>query len=204
MLFTKKKLLIFDYDGTIADTASIHARAFDLTLRTKGLLYNYSDIAGLRTEDALRKIFHSNNLYLENEIKPISIIKKKFALDIMQQELKLIPGFESFINLASQNYLLSVVSSGSRASVYLGLEKFNLINTFHNIICSDDIKLSKPSPEGFLTSLESFSGVTKQDSIIFEDSNVGFEAAANAGIDFIDINNYGWLKLEQMLRGNHE
>ena len=52
-IFNNKKLLIFDYDGTIADTETLHDEAFKCILTDYRLKFVYSDIAGLSTEDAL-------------------------------------------------------------------------------------------------------------------------------------------------------
>lgn len=200
MLFKNKKLLIFDYDGTIANTATIHKEAFRRALCNPNLKYNYEDLAGLKTEEAIKKIFEINQLKLSDSIPNLTAQKRKIALKIMSTKLKLMPGFDSFIQFAKQYFILSVVSSGSRESVNFGLKKFNLHSLFVNIITSADVKFAKPSPDGFLHSLESIEGIKKEEALIFEDADSGIEAARLAKIDVVDVRNIGWRKLEKILR----
>ena len=51
--FRDKKLLIFDYDGTIADTNFLHEMAFREVLNFKELTFNYEQIAGIKTVEAI-------------------------------------------------------------------------------------------------------------------------------------------------------
>lgn len=204
MLFKNKKLLIFDYDGTIADTSTIHKEAFKRALSNLNLKYNYKDLAGLKTEDAIKKIFETNQLKLPDSIPNLTARKRKISLKIMTTKLKLMPSFDSFIHLAKQYFILSVVSSGSRESINFGLKKFKLHSLFENIITSADVKFAKPSPDGFLHSLELTEGIKKEEALIFEDSDSGIEAARLAGIDVVDVRNVGWRKLEKILRATIE
>ena len=50
-----KRLLIFDFDGTVADTTPLHAAAFGQVLAPLGITVNYSSIAGLKTLDAMQQ-----------------------------------------------------------------------------------------------------------------------------------------------------
>lgn len=53
-----KRLLIFDFDGTVADTTHLHAAAFSEVLATLGIEVDYPSIAGLKTLDAMRQCLH--------------------------------------------------------------------------------------------------------------------------------------------------
>ena len=69
MIFDEKKLLIFDYDGTIADTNSIHSQAFLKVLEGMQVNFDYLELAGLSTEDAFKNILQKNNIhYKESDI----------------------------------------------------------------------------------------------------------------------------------------
>ena len=54
-LLQGKRLLIFDFDGTVADTSPLHAAAFAQVLAPLGIAVDYPAIAGLKTLDAMRK-----------------------------------------------------------------------------------------------------------------------------------------------------
>jgi HAD superfamily hydrolase (TIGR01509 family) len=204
MTFLQKKLFIFDYDGTIADTASIHNQAFDKVLAGKNLVYNYKEIAGLSTENALRYILKKNQQNNFENISSLSEKKRQAALTLAENELNLLPGFLSFFNYAKHHYSAGIVSSGSKNSVYSGLSKFKILENFEHIICNEHVKNSKPNPEGFLLCIKQFKSFTKSEVLVFEDSLSGFQAAESAGLDFVDINKFGWPELEKILRLHNE
>jgi beta-phosphoglucomutase len=52
-LLAGKTTLIFDFDGTIAETIPLHARAFEETLAPLGVTADYPSIAGLKTQEAI-------------------------------------------------------------------------------------------------------------------------------------------------------
>ena len=58
-----KKLLIFDYDGTIADTFELHKKAFDLTL---GIDLDYENYMGMNTKETIIKIIKDKNLKIND------------------------------------------------------------------------------------------------------------------------------------------
>ena len=72
-----------------------------------------------------------------------------------------------------------------------------LVNTYP-IISIEDVKLSKPSSEGFKLALKTTSFAAEQ-AVIFEDSSAGFQAAKNAEIDYIDVNLINWHELYQKI-----
>ena len=88
--------------------------------------------------------------------------------------------------MGKPKFNLFVASSGSKKNVYKGLKILGLLNYFQNIFCSEDVNLTKPSPEIFLKVL-SINQMKVEDALIFEDSEKGIEAAINANINYIDI-----------------
>ena len=75
-LLKNKKLLIFDFDGTIANTSIFHEQAFQEVLLDYNINFFYRDIAGLSSADAFQKIFHENNI----------LISKKAVSDLVRQK----------------------------------------------------------------------------------------------------------------------
>ena len=80
-----------------------------------------------------------------------------------------------------------------------GLRLNGLTNLFDPIISREDVKISKPSPEGFNIALKHFPDIDRKDALIFEDSIHGIEAARHANIDFVNIKKYDWLYLYKQL-----
>tara|TARA_A100001011_G_scaffold373748_1_gene433542 strand:- start:141 stop:746 length:606 start_codon:yes stop_codon:yes gene_type:complete len=190
-----KKLFIFDYDGTIADTNFLHEISFRQVLDFKKLKFNYEKIAGMKTVDAINLLLQENNINLsKDKIKSLVNNKQKIFSNKIEKELKPIAGVVDFINCAKKKYHLCVASSGSKINVYKGLKILGLINEFKYIFCAEDVKMAKPSPEIFLKILSRMN-LKIEDAIIFEDSDKGIESAINARIDFVDIRNNNFKEL---------
>ncbi len=191
-LLKGKALLIFDFDGTIADTSPLHAEAFSRTLRPLGLEPDYESIAGLKTSDALRKCWGANaDGPSDQEIDCLVRTKQSIVRDLITEKLIELPGVSRFLRLARPQFQLAIASSGSKGTVGLALEKLGLENMFSAVLCAEDVVNAKPSPEIFLKALGQFSR-RREEAIIFEDSESGLTAAKLAGIASHDIRTSGW------------
>jgi len=185
-----KKLLIFDFDGTIADTSPFHELAFKETLQPLKVKVDYQLIAGQKTIDAMKLC--CKNLALD-DLQYIDLTKtkqQKFKEKI-SKTIKPLPGVHEFIEWAQSSYYLALASSGSRSNIIFCLEKLGYINFFNYILCGDDVKNGKPDPEIFLKVLKKFN-YQPEDALIFEDSHAGFVASVNAGIEYFDANSNLW------------
>lgn len=188
-----KKLLIFDFDGTIADTSPFHESAFIETLKPLKVKVNYELIAGKKTIDAMK--FCCKKLKLDDmQYIDLTKTKQKKFKEKIAHSIKPLPGVNKFLEWANRSYDLALASSGSRSNILFCLEKMGYLNIFQYILCGDDVKNGKPDPEIFLKVLRKFHYQPK-DALIFEDSKVGFEASANAGIEYFDANNNLWTSL---------
>jgi len=187
-----KQLLIFDFDGTVADSSPLHARAFHKVLRPYGVTVNYPSIAGLRTLDALRCLLGEVALNLSAaELNLLVTSKQQTVRAMIASELVPLAGVDVFLRWARSRFMLAMASSGSRETVELGLERLGYGGWFTPLLCSEDVRLPKPNPEIFLCVLE-HAKVPAADAIIFEDSEAGLAAAQSAGIDSYDIRIGGW------------
>jgi len=187
-IIKNKKLLIFDFDGTLADTTPLHANAFEQVLNPFKINFDYRLIAGMKTSDALRKCFVLAGIQnLSSDlISELADKKQRIVRNLISLELQPLPGINQLLDAVSGKYRLALVSSGSRLTVSLALAKLQLEDLFKISIFAEDVVYAKPSPEGFLKALE-LSGAQRGESLIFEDSEVGFEAAKKAQIDYVDI-----------------
>ena len=186
--FPGKQLFIFDFDGTIADTSSLHAQAFAEVLAPFNISVDYNAISGLRTSDAILRLFDISFSCRPSQVllKRLTENKQTCVRQLISLHLKPLPGASEFLHWSSTNFHTCLVTSGSRATVSLALSKLNLTFLFHHMIFSEDVVSSKPSPEGFISALKHFN-VHPSQALIFEDSEAGFQAARQASIDYIDV-----------------
>ena len=192
-LLQSKPLLIFDFDGTIADTTPLHAAAFDRVLSPLGLRVDYSSIAGMKTVDAIKLCLLANGLTLDKEALMALVIEKQTIVrQMIAQQLLPLPGVDQFLRLACKYHRLSMATSGSRGTVELALKKLGYMQWFDPLVCADDVDRAKPFPDIFLKVL-SLTGFQPDEAIVFEDSDAGISAAKSAGIASFDVRGFSWI-----------
>ena len=202
MNFSEKNLLIFDYDGTIADTSKLHAKAYSYIFELKIKNFLYEKIAGLKTIDGIKYYFEKNDIkFKESDLEKLASKKQEIFRNLIEIELKPIPGVIDFLMWAKDKYNLTIASSGSKKSVLKGLKILGIQKFFDLIICSEDVKISKPDPEIF-NKVISMSKINKKNALIFEDSDNGILAAYNADIDCIDIRKKSFFDLLNLFKEN--
>lgn len=191
-MLQSKRLLIFDFDGTVADTTPLHAAAFSRVLAPLGVTVDYSRIAGLKTLDAMRQCLDEVGRTLDGAaLAKLVTAKQQCVRQMIGQELQPLPGVDAFLRWARPRYKLAMVTSGSRGTVSLALVKLGYTGWFDPLICADDVEKAKPAPEGFLMALQ-LAGVSAGDALVYEDSEVGFQAAVQAGLCYVDVRRVAW------------
>lgn len=191
-LLQGKRLLIFDFDGTVADTSPLHALAFEQVLSPLGIVTHYPAIAGMKTEDAVAHSAQSCGITLpHNEVMALVKSKQTIVRAMISLHLEPLSGVNSFLKWAHQNYRLSMATSGSRCTVNLALEKLGYLNWFSPLVCADDVERAKPYPDVFLKVLQQTQS-DPSDALVFEDSEAGFLSAASAGIQYVDVREVDW------------
>lgn len=186
-LFDGKRLLIFDFDGTLADTSPLHEAAFNAVLAPWGIKCDYPAIAGRRTRDALAACFAATTTSVtEAELHELTLSKQTKVRKLIQEALQPLPGVDQFLRWARPRYQLALYSSGSRGTVTLAVEKLGYADWFEPMLCAEDVANAKPHPEGFLSAL-AIASVSADEALVFEDSDAGIEAARRAGLVSLDV-----------------
>jgi HAD superfamily hydrolase (TIGR01509 family) len=81
---------------------------------------------------------------------------------------------------------MGVVSGSTRESVTKSLELLGLMDRFDTLVCAGDYARSKPDPDPFLTAAARLK-VAPADCLVFEDTDMGVQAATAAGMASIKI-----------------
>lgn len=199
MLFLKKKCLIFDFDGTIADSFILHEQAFQEALVKHNLLFNYADYLGRSTQEAIREIFIENDLQIEDDLlKILTAEKRRIANALYNSSLRFIDGAEEFIRKAYETgFELSIASSGSMQNVTTGIKVLGISPYFKSVVTADDVILSKPNPEIFETALRQLKHEPSA-ALVLEDAVSGLRAANAAGIDVVCVDKSIQCDFEQL------
>jgi sugar-phosphatase len=198
-LLKRKKTLIFDFDGTIADSSSLHKQAFETVLEPLGILVNYSEIAGMKTFDAILMLVNQSGKSYESDFIKFLVEAKQVAVrQLIRTELQAFPGACRFLEWVRRDHHCAMATSGSRETIELSLEKLGYSGWFNPLVCADDVSRAKPAPDIFLKVLASV-GSEPRDALIFEDSKSGLEAATRAGIDAVTIDRKSWLEYVKLV-----
>jgi len=80
----------------------------------------------------------------------------------------------------------AVVSGSTRDSVTSSLEVLGLLDKFETLVCAGDYERSKPDPEPFLIAAKRL-GVSPEDCLVFEDTEMGIQAATAAGMASVKV-----------------
>lgn len=182
-----RRLLIFDFDGTVADTSPLHAAAFAQVLAPLGIAVDYPSIAGKKTLDAMHQCFAQAGRTLpQKAVIELAAAKQQCVRQMIEQELQPLPGVDSFLRWAKPRFRLAMYTSGSRTTVNLALDKLGYAGWFDPLVCADDVRYAKPNSEGFLTVLK-ITGEAANQALVFEDSDAGLAATGAAGLPCFDM-----------------
>ncbi len=173
----KNKLAIFDLDGTLFNTDDVNFASYQSALLEYGYNVDYKyfckECNGLSYKKFLPKIIDDNNL-----LEPIHKLKKElYSKNI--EKAKINNHLFNIIELIKNEYYLAIVTTASKKNCLEILEYFNKRDIFDLIISYEDVINVKPDPEGFKKAMKYFD-ISPKETIIFEDSEVGLEAAKNS------------------------
>lgn len=183
------KGLIFDLDGTLADTMPVHYKACQDVCVPRGFdfpLNFFFDMAGIPTIPCFAELV--SKYHLDADAEELAKLKEERFLELID----LIKPIYPVADIVLQNKGLmpmSIGTGGERVSVDKTLRAINFIDTFPIRVCSEDVKKHKPDPETFLKCAHMMK-VHPKDCQVFEDGELGLTAAREAGMIATDVRPY--------------
>ncbi|MGA9569438.1 MAG: HAD family phosphatase [Candidatus Acidiferrales bacterium] len=178
--------LLFDCDGTLADTAELHHYA--IAAATKNFGHDmpkewYLDRVGLSLDQLLQEFKKLRGVQLYR--KDLSPLEE----DIFCRNTSMIREIASVASIVRNNagkIPMAVVSSSTRRMVIATLEALQLTPYFSAVITVEDIENPKPAPDGFLKAARRL-GIDPSRCLVFEDSQHGLDAARSANMAAQDV-----------------
>ncbi|MCK1998378.1 HAD family hydrolase [Psychrobacillus psychrodurans] len=184
------KGVIFDFDGLIVDTETTWYEAFkEVFYESHQInidLLGYSQCIGTGN-DVLYNYFRE----LAGETVNCEMLEKHAAIryETMMKAPILREGVKDYLDEAKQNNLkIALASSSSKSWVHKYLTQLNIMEYFEVINTQDDVSNIKPDPELYLKTLIDL-GLSREETIVFEDSLNGLSAAKQAGIRCVIVPN---------------
>ncbi|MBS9522778.1 HAD family phosphatase [Litoribacter alkaliphilus] len=184
----KYRGFIFDLNGTIIDDMVYHTDAwFDILVSDLGAKLSYENVKSEmygKNSELLKRVF-GDDYFDEKTIEELSINKEKKYQKLYKPNLKLISGFEEFIDRASGKAIgMAIGSAAIMFNIDFVIDNLNIRKYFQALVSADDVDKSKPDPETFLKAAEQLK-VEPSSCLVFEDAPKGVEAALNAGMDVV-------------------
>ncbi len=178
--------LIFDCDGTLADTMRIHTEAWQETLKSYGGHCPVEFLEPLRGMPAEEIVIRFNLTYgTALDPKEVAEAKNKISHERLKFSKPIVP--VARIAIDYQNKLpMAVVSGGTRKNVLRTLKAIGMADFFKAVITADDGLKPKPEPHMFVEAAKRMD-VAPRLCEVFEDGDLGLRAARSAGMRAVDV-----------------
>ena len=185
------KAFIFDLDGVIVDTAKYHYLAWLKIANQLGINFTHEHnelLKGVSRVRSLDIILELGKVEASQEDKNKWLVQKNedylsYLVDMNESEI--LPGVMPVLKyLKEQNQLIALGSASKNARPIL--EKTGTLAYFDAIVDGNDVSNAKPDPEVFLLAAKLLN-TKPEDSIVFEDSVAGVQAANIGGMTSVGI-----------------
>jgi beta-phosphoglucomutase len=188
------RAVIFDLDGTLADTEPLHLDAFNAVLRERGIEIARDDyfarLVGLNDHDCFALVLTERGARAgENEIAGLIARKSAAYMKMLAGRDVLFPGAARFVRQCAERFPVLVVTGTLRAEAELILRGTGLHDAFLDIIAAEDAARGKPAPDGFIAALGRIGFLLRQrepvmaaECLVVEDTRAGIEAARGVGM----------------------
>lgn len=190
------KALIFDVDGTLAETEELHRKAFNLTFKEFGLDWFWDQklygellkVAGgqNRTRHFIETSNPADGPSFIDQVAEIHKRKtQKYGELLTAGEIELRPGIESLIAQAHKTGIKTAIStSTSRINVdrlFAATMGLDVLNKFDAVCCSNDVTSVKPASDLYLLALDQLE-LAPEECLAIEDSEIGLASAKGASV----------------------
>ena len=177
---------LFDLDGTVADTMPLHFVCWNEALGLHGCALDerqFYALAGIPVVQTIELLNQQHGLQMPAR----ELAEYKEALFLKRlTELKPVESVAAHVHEAHGRIPLAIVSGSPRASILHSLGMLGLTDRFQVIVGAEDYANGKPDPEPFLTAAARL-GIAPEDCLVFEDADLGIQAAEAAGMQWVKV-----------------
>ncbi|WP_417339449.1 HAD family hydrolase [Gemmiger sp.] len=175
-------LICVDLDGTLLDTVPANAASYRAALEEMGFTvtdeYYAASCNGGHYTRFLRPLMGGDPC--DADVERVHDRKKELYSDFLDMVRPNTALMEILRTMQAAGHDLACVTTGSRQNATEVLEHFGVRELFGLIVTGEDVEKQKPDPEGYCKAMAYFH-VTPAETMIFEDSGIGLEAAKASG-----------------------
>ncbi len=178
--------LIFDCDGTLADTMPAHYRAWCSILEPLGAVFpetQFYAMGGMPTVKIAQLLIEQNRMTADPHV-----LGEQKEQAFVTQLHQVVP-FEKVVSVARAGrgtIPMAVASGGYRDVVHMTLRQIGVFDWFPVIVTAEDTSRHKPEPDVFLEAARRI-GAAPSICTVYEDTDLGIEAARRAGMRWVDV-----------------
>jgi beta-phosphoglucomutase len=193
------RAIIFDLDGTLADTEPIHFEAFAEIFRAEGIALSrdeyFTRLIGYNDHDCFKLLMDEQGR-AATPAQLQSLIDRKAAVyqamiagrDVMYE------GAAEFVRECGRRFPLIVVTGTLRAEAEMILGRAQIRELFLDVVAAEDVDRGKPEPDGFLAGLGRIGfllrprpSIMSAECLVIEDTAAGIAAARHAGMPVLAV-----------------
>ena len=178
--------IIFDCDGTLADSMPVHWRTWQIIAARYGLSLSeerFYSLGGIPARDTLRMLSAEQGVALD----PVAVGHEKEAMYLTF--IAQVAPIDNVVSVARENYgqiPLAVASGGNRHVIEQVLNHLGIRHLFQAVVTSEDVTRQKPAPDIFLEAARRI-GVPPEFCRAYEDTDLGMQAIRAAGMEAGDV-----------------
>lgn len=194
----KAKALIFDLDGTLADTMPVHFLAYKNIVAKYGIHFTpelFAKLAGIPAVGTIEKLNEWFGTKMDAEV--VGHFKESEYEKIMHKMKPIAP----VVELAKKYHGILPMAVGTGGYHRLAWKTMNILGLdkyFDILVSTDDVARPKPFPDTFLKCAEMM-GVEPSVCEVFEDAQLGIQAAKAAGMMATLVTDYYEVTIGQEL-----
>jgi beta-phosphoglucomutase-like phosphatase (HAD superfamily) len=180
------KALIFDCDGTLADTMPLHWRAWQKVAASYGLEFSenrFYELVGVPSRDVFTMLSAEQNRPLD----PVRASQEREAAYMQcMQEVRSVEPIEKIVRENAGKLPMAVASGGNQAQINEVLEHIGMRQFFQAVVTSEYVKRQKPFADIFLEAARRLA-VEPAYCRAYEDTDIGLQAIRAAGMEAVDV-----------------
>jgi len=180
------KGLVFDCDGTLADTMPLHWHAWQMVTQRHKLYFpedRFYATGGIPSRDILKLLAQEQGRSLDHIA--VAHEKEEVYLPLLTQ----VEPVHVVLEIAKANYgkiPMAVASGGTQRIIGMVLDHLKIGHLFDAIVTSEMVKNQKPAPDIFLEAARRI-GVDPKFCRGYEDTDLGLQAIRAAGMEAVDV-----------------
>jgi beta-phosphoglucomutase family hydrolase len=182
----RAKGIIFDCDGTLADTMPAHYGSWLETLKPYGVEFpeaQFWALGGWSAAAIAGVLSRQSGVALDPQV--VAAEKNRTYL----QYLPAVQAIPEVVAVAREHHgklPMAVATGSSRWLCEEILRRLEISHLFDAVVAVEDVPNHKPAPDSFLEAARRI-GISPPDCLVYEDTDAGIEAARRAGMEFVDV-----------------